>query len=746
MERELRTTAAQREQVMMHLPRRLTAYGTAVAMLSALPLLGAAHAEAATAPAAAQPKAMTSSGETYKVMTYNVQGLPWPWFEQPAHYGMNEDVRADKISEKILADNYDIIAINEGFDGDMKTAFLQKLFSTYPYYITNMEGNSGVEQDSGLMLFSKFPIENLAEKESGDDTCVDAPEDDQCKGFFRWYEDSAGKDDWSHKGAGYIRINNPVTHRPLDLYITHTQAYNGADQVAAREKQMADLADFIEDTHDPVNRDSIIMGDLNVSSDQEPGSHTHSQEYIHTMNTYFSPLGYIDTRDYLSREDRQYSFSDQNTQNAGGDAQDGSKDERLDYILFRQAENTQDAPSCVQQSWLQKQMYFRGTVNDEVVATDLSDHYGLAAVIGRDGQLCAPYRAKANPADGNHFGSIAHQGSYQWYRFEPGAYRFRTLADNNAPMRLSAFYADDLGTPLTPWEGTENLPSNDYSVTFAPNKPFYVRVSAGNNPSWTGDYRLTVEKLTGRTKSDAIPIDPYQKLDANQMATGTTSPMSKVWYTYKQHALHSGAKQNLSFQTSEQSVGLKLNIQALDPTGAPFSPNRQSTGTTGTNRLDLTKADSPISGAEQKLYFTVNREGSTLGSFKIERTTDYRFAQFGQFWVADQQDPLFDDGDDEPWMRTWVDGSASGITDSFGDMDERQTKDAPAWMANGFGFADHFTVNMWEADEEDANEDMGTVTVQAPAAGTETRSHLSFIIPDDAEWYYYYKVTGMFDE
>ncbi|MFF8513314.1 endonuclease/exonuclease/phosphatase family protein [Streptomyces sp. NPDC015492] len=717
------------------------AQSAAIAMLSTMPLMGAAGEAAAAG----------GTGDSYKVMTYNIQGLPFLAMNQGDAYGMVEEDRAHKISEKVLNDNYDIITFNEAFDETMRDALVDDLSGTYPYKISFIDSDYGDpgDEDSGLMLFSKFPIEGLPKEGLGEDyykdECIGEIGND-CQAYFHQFPFTEGDDGMSDKGVAYVKIQNPVTGRPIDLYFSHTQAYNTAKAIEARQKQIAEIYRFTARTSDPQNRDSIIMGDLNVSADLAVGYDDPSPEYVHMSSWFATAGGYTDTRDYTSHDDRQYSFSDSNTQNAGGDAQDGADDERLDYIWFRQAEDAQDAPSCVQHSWLQKQMYFRGTVDDEYVATDLSDHYGLAAVIGRDGQLCAPYRAKVNPANGDHNGTIAHGGSYQWYRFEPGAYRFRTLAEHNDPMRLSAFYADDLATKLTPWEGTESLPSNDYSVTFAPNKPFYIRVSALDDPWWTGDYRLTVEKLEGRTKSDAIPIDPYQKIHANQMSGGTTNPMSKVWYTYKQHALHSGAKQNLSFQTTEQSAGLKLNIQALDSTGAPFNPNKQSVGTTGTNRLDLTKADSPISGAEQKLYFTVNRESSTLGTFNIERTTDYRWAQFGSFFNSDQQDPVIDDGDDEPWMRTWVDGSASGITDSFGDVDERQRKDAPAWMANGFGFADHVTINMWEADEEDANEDMGTVTLKAPAAGTETRSHLSFIIPDDAEWYYYYLVKGNIDD
>ncbi|MFE6814784.1 endonuclease/exonuclease/phosphatase family protein [Streptomyces sp. NPDC057675] len=722
----------------MQLPRRLVAQTAAVAMLSTMPLLATAGEAAADG----------GTGETYKVMTYNIQGLPLLAMDQADAYGMVEEDRAHKIADKVLHDNYDIITFNEAFDEDMRKTLVDDLSGTYPYNIPFIDadgvGTPGAE-DSGLMLFSKFPFENLPEKEMSNprDACIGQVGDD-CKAYFHLFPRATGSDLLSDKGVGYARIKNTVTGRPLDLYFSHTQAFNTSQDVIDRADQLKRIASFAERTSDPQTRDSIIMGDLNVSSDLKAGSPTPTAEY-EFMSDQFVPIGYTDTQKYTSPSDRQYSFSDRNTQNAGGDAQDGADDERLDYIWFRQAKDAQDAPSCVQHSWLQKQMYFRGTVDDEYVATDLSDHYGLAAVIGRDGQYCSPSLAKPNPSNGNHYGSIAHQGSYQWYRFDAGAYRFRTLADNNAPMQLTAFYRDDLATPLTPFEGTGNLPNNDHSVTFAPNKPFYVRVSALTNPSWTGDYRLTIEKLDGRTKDTAVPIDPYQKLDAYQMSPDTQNPMSKVWYTYKQHELKSGAKQNLSFQTTEQSAGLKLNIQALDSSGLPFNPNRQSVGSTGTNRLDLTKANSPISGAEQKLYFTVNREGSTLGSFKIERTTDYRWAMFGSFFNADQQDPVVDDGDDEPWMRTWVDGGA-GITDGFGDVDERQRKDAPAWMDAGFGFSDQITINMWEADEEDANEDMGTVTLKAPAAGTETSSHLTFMIPDDAEWYYYYLVKGNIDD
>ena len=71
-----------------------------------------------------------------RVLQYNVQGITALFLDE--EYDMSQYDRGQLIGDKILAGDYDVVTINELFDGDMKDGITDKLKPTYPFAITDI--------------------------------------------------------------------------------------------------------------------------------------------------------------------------------------------------------------------------------------------------------------------------------------------------------------------------------------------------------------------------------------------------------------------------------------------------------------------------------------------------------------------------------------------------------------------------------------------------------------------------------
>ena len=122
-------------------------------------------------------------------------------------------------------------------------------------------------------------------------------------------------------------------------------------------------------------------------------------------------------------------------------------------------------------------------------------------------------------------------------------------------MSVDAFAASDLSTPLTPYQGSRLLTTTQKvagafsnRVVFAVDEPFLIRVGAVD--PFMGDYVLRSHKHVGASFDDAIVLNPFTPLDQQQLAA---SAPSTVCHSLIQHRLHSGARQQLTFTTTEAS-------------------------------------------------------------------------------------------------------------------------------------------------------------------------------------------------
>ncbi len=206
------------------------------------------------------------------------------------------ECRANEFAAKILASNYDIIAVNEAFDDTFKDALFNALHGTvaegkFPYGISdadrydsdNILSPDAYYQESGLMLFSKWPIDvspTNAEDCFQDKGLVEASYSTgfPALGFesFGGGKSEEAADALSNKGVGWARVVSPGGLR-YDVFLSHTQASYGAsddeafldDSVRPRQAQFKRIAHLMGclKGKSPAPVAQLLIGDLNVGGD-----------------------------------------------------------------------------------------------------------------------------------------------------------------------------------------------------------------------------------------------------------------------------------------------------------------------------------------------------------------------------------------------------------------------------------------------------------------------------------------------
>jgi|GEM_PF-3269067 len=212
--------------------------------------------------------------ESMRIGTYNVQFRPW--IPGTTTNACCEDIndRVRKLAERIIESEYDVIVLNEAFTSDIQDGLVEHLSTLYPHYISHIDGEGkgciafDLCQDSGLMIFSRFPFEPFPTP------LPDAykPEDIEAfSGSSPWNEvaflefgtNCNHSDCYSNKGAGYVRIRNPRTDRIYNVIFTHLQAEKGE---VSRRTQLDKIRLMIESlmtSAQIAEEDIFFLGDLN---------------------------------------------------------------------------------------------------------------------------------------------------------------------------------------------------------------------------------------------------------------------------------------------------------------------------------------------------------------------------------------------------------------------------------------------------------------------------------------------------
>lgn len=650
----------------------------------------------------------------FSVLTYNAQFRPGVVDFYPGNtagenrdiYGMDDKTRAGVIADKILSSGADVVVLQEIWLDEPYQALVDALAPTYPYY-TRFDNN--LDEDifgSGMVLFSRFPMRSLGSEEAfGHRNCLRA-EGGACFARFLEYDaQSQFEERPTRKGLGYALLDNPRTARPMHVFFTHLESTSAERDT--RRKQLEQVLPFIEERLSlPVSMDAVMMGDLNIIGPRFGNVAEEYQEHIVGM------LGGLGLRDgWASQSPDDNGFTFDSTRNTA--AVDGPR-QRLDYVLVRTA--PEGPRLCVKHSVVEHARFISDEVIDGFqVKRNLSDHFAVSAQLTQEASQCDPERAEvllADPASSEVVlpRELAHVGSAQWYRIDaPGTYSLRaTRADGAGSLQVTAFAADELSTPMPLLEGSELLEGRERSVLLA-DRPFYVRVQ---EPSGTAGvaYTLRVRRHRGASFADAIALEPDQPFEAVQMTSAVSQPLSRVHFRVRQRALDSGQRQRLTFSLGADTP---LRLTVLD---GQLQPLPGLVLVAPESSLVVEPETSPISGAEQDLFVTVDRQGCTTcqeAPFTVSWSSELRQLALGKLTVLHQSDGPLQPGLDEVTVYLSVDGGAEQLV-----LDAKLDRHAASYLAVPAAIAFRDTVKLRIVEHDPANDDEFSI-VALQAANTD---------------------------
>ena len=446
--------------------------------------------------------------------------------------------------------DYDVIALNEVFSEPARRILLNHsdLKAAYPYRIGKLppvvppvphavfaalEGIVGkamgpvlsllgidwhdIGEDSGLMLFSRYPIDPPRFEP------FTFASDEEIK--FAMYDSLAAK------GAAYVRISNPITGEAFNLVFTHLQE-DKEEWAGIRANQLKQIETLIRSVMTETmikDEDIFVVGDLNIIGNwnyvgdppKPPDDIINdvkrkgTDEWEHHFN---SPVSFFTTAVHDAW------FYETSTKDEGPKTEGGTGN-RLDYILHnpKLASDTK---------W--KVQHLTTAYNLHVNGGNPSDHNGLNADLNRYARHCNPREALVHGGvaydrfgfprpelifkSENIHGALKYPGSMMWHRLdEPGTYSI--AVPSGGGMEFTIYSNLDLSLPWGQYKDETREFTGKDETKFTAKKyvmvdpPYYIRVYHPDR-TVTGDYTLFVHKHRGVDPDDAIVLLPHKPLDA----------------------------------------------------------------------------------------------------------------------------------------------------------------------------------------------------------------------------------------
>ena len=435
-----------------------------------------------------------SFGSSLRIMTYNtaliIGSEALKTHTNEGKFGMEDTHRAAKIAEGILKrTTADVIALNEVVGEDARAVLVNQLKNRYPHYIGKLdEDGDSTEQDSGLMLFSKWPFVDLSKNaytEYHTDLAWEGTATANQVGFVLYedYHDDAcdGVDCFANKGAGLVRLRNPHTHAIVNVVFTHMQASYGdddddeaKDRVIARRYQMRAIEDLIRGSlteSELRNELLLVCGDLNINGNRytwsPPSNYDPEWEwYFSAYHSYNHPShGFFACGNKLCDPEPGKSWlmdSWHYTTSPGdiGQTQGGALEflhrgegERLDYILYASPQPHKGIFTYKKEMKICAQhMTLAYEVGEDDGLQQFSDHLPVHGDYNLWADHCCPQEAHEVAfhlhANQHVPGEITYPGSMQWYLInKSGTYSMRV---NNPDVEFLVYEAEDLSHPVNP--------------------------------------------------------------------------------------------------------------------------------------------------------------------------------------------------------------------------------------------------------------------------------------------------------
>jgi hypothetical protein len=706
-----------------------------------------------------------------RIVTFNTQLRSWameagargdPFFAETA------EKRARAIGRRIRSSpfDYDIVALNEVFDEDAREILVGELGGKYAHSLTKADVESvgtqlfgaalalstsallaayGITillntkfEDSGLMLFSRFPFATIPPPAGFEDLFpASLP-----YVFFLPYTLSNGGDSFAAKGAVFARIMLGPSD-PCDVIISHTQAaYESDDEhKETRTLQLREVFEMIK-AHIglplPPDREVIFMGDLNVE-----GTFRNSGVSQEWRDTFDVPGGFFTDGIHDLWVHEQSPGAWFATPASKPQAYPGPWDlglttadgKRLDYILGRPPGD--DRLTTQHLSIAYELMTSNPAVDGDVIPYT-SDHYPLRADLAREHEGCRAATASAvpfNPSNPHfHADGTLRAGWMHWYRFDqPGTYAFKVIPLDGIEPRFEVYVGSNLSIPMAQYR-LEEL--DDYGLKYVlPDAPFFVRVFFPDRTA-EGRYQFRSFRFTGRSRSEAIQLVPHvpvrhaTKGDGPLNTDDPATPWDEgdaVWFCIDTDRVDSGRKQDVVVRISHLynvpifNLIILLqdddgNLHKLGETGSVEDQGEFRWDTAERVRLYLlVKRDDPRYPPGHPLKYSAT-------DFVVEWTTNltYLFGLKGgrpgnelRLICSDETDGFLgsEAGADDIRVELKTDGALDQTISNgdIGDFDEGDVRSLEPWV-NVVRYIDSYKVELVEMDDL-SEDDRASVTI-----------------------------------
>lgn len=403
------------------------------------------------------PPPPPAPGESLRIGTFNTQcfqdGVP---LLPPCL-----DARPSKMEElgrRIVASDYDVIALDEVWSEEGKWALTGMLSRRYAHFVESLTGTGervnrdptvtpillsplGVLlprcasdlrdfdidnwcslptlgclriptcEDSGLMIFSRYPFQPLL----GHAFAADPGKLRAVSSGRAWEEvafteyDECTNNSWDclgNKGAALVTIQHPVTGRAFNIVFTHMQTGTSEANRAVRDRQFHQIQELVFSTLPPGSgaHNVLFMGDLNIhgdiahtyrAMDPEPGRPEWEER--------FGPSGSFFLLDAWEFEMHDPAAVPPQRRDRGltSDVDRPPSEERdrnrLDYIFRNHViEPTTNMPLCTQQMTLARNLAVERPFGFGGLPGDpTADHLSDHIGVNMDLNLWAPYCSSA---------------------------------------------------------------------------------------------------------------------------------------------------------------------------------------------------------------------------------------------------------------------------------------------------------------------------------------------------------------
>ena len=200
--------------------------------------------------------------KTMKVLNYNT-------YMRPTGYFKNGQKKRYKLMVPYLS-GYDVIALSELFDNNIRSKLINMLSGEYPYHSKVIGSDSGIEQDGGLVILSKWPI--LIQTE------------------VLYKKNCSGADCYSDKGVLYTKILKG--EKVYNFFATHMQSGAYKNAIAKRKAQLNIIDKFIKSSNILKSEPLILLGDLNIDSNETDEESEYSYLVKLLEVEYLRPFGH----------------------------------------------------------------------------------------------------------------------------------------------------------------------------------------------------------------------------------------------------------------------------------------------------------------------------------------------------------------------------------------------------------------------------------------------------------------------